>query len=186
MVVSPASGDARRGGLTVAPTKERHAMTRLPLFGLAALFLSATGALALSTQDLIDRYAADGFTRIEVKSGPTQTKVEAIRGTEKVEVVYDNASGSVLKREVEALAPGTLPRTGIEVDTRNRDFVRPGRSDDRVARSDDDDNGRRRGRGSDDSHDDDRDDDRDDSRSDDRGGDDNGGRGRGRGRGGDD
>lgn len=165
-------------------------MTRLPLFGLAALILSATGALALSTQDLIDRYAADGFTRIEVKSGPTQTKVEAIRGTEKVEVVYDNASGSVLKREVEALAPGFSPRAGVEVDTRNRDFLRPGSSDDRVARADDNDNGRGRGRGGDDDSDDDRDDDsdddRDDSRSDDRDGDDNGGRGRGRGRGGDD
>lgn len=159
-------------------------MTRFPLIGLAALFLSATGALALSTQDLIDRFSADGFTRIEVKSGPTQTKVEAVRGTEKVEVVYDNASGSVLKREVEMLAPGRVPAPGIEVDTRDRDFVRTGGSQDRLARSDDDDHGRRHGRGSDDSHDDDShddDSDDDDSRADDHGGDDDGGRGRGRG-----
>ncbi|QYK41414.1 MAG: hypothetical protein KF887_18955 [Paracoccaceae bacterium] len=139
----------------------------------ATLLLSAPAVVALSAQDLIDSYSAEGFTRIEVKSGPTQTKVEAIRGTEKVEVVYDNASGSVLKREVETVAAGA--RAGIEIDTRDRDFLRSARSDDGASDDDGSDgHGRGRGRGGDDSRD-----------GDDRG-DDNGGRGRGRGRGGDD
>jgi hypothetical protein len=91
----------------------------------------------------------------------TQTKVEAIRGTEKVETVFDRATGEVIKQEVETVRSGEDTRPGVEIDNRNRDFVDSARSDD--SRDDD----RRSGRG-----DDDDDDDRDDGRDDDRGDDD--------------
>ena len=38
----------------------------------------------------------DGHTAIEVTRGLTQTKIEAIRGTEKIEVIYDNETGATL------------------------------------------------------------------------------------------
>ena len=68
------------------------------------LALGTTAAFADATTDrLVQELQTDGYTRIEVKTGPTQTKVEAIRGTEKVEFVYDNATGTILKREVDTL-----------------------------------------------------------------------------------
>jgi hypothetical protein len=146
---------------------------RLLATAAALLLAGAAPALALSTQELIDGYAAEGFTRIEVKTGPTQIKVEAIRGTEKVETIYDAASGAVLKREVEAVGPGHDTAPGVEVRDRGRDFLRGGRAgdDDDDASDDDRDDGGDRGRG------------RGGERADDDDGDDHGGRGRGRGRG---
>lgn len=142
-----------------------------------------------STDQLISDLQADGFTRIEVKNGVTQTKVEAIRGTEKVETVFDRATGEVIKQEVETVRAGEDTRPGVEIDTRDSDFVDGARSDDRDdddrrsgrGDDDDDDDDRRSGRdddddgdddrrgGRDDDGDDDHDDDDDDDRDDDRG-----------------
>lgn len=148
----------------------------------SALLLTGQAALALTSEQVIDDLTAQGYTRIEVRNGLTQTKVEAIRGTTKLEVIYDQATGAVLKTETEAVEPGDDTTPGISVRNRNRDFVRvSGRddsddSDDDVSGSDDDDDEDDR----DDDRDDDRNDDRDDDRGDsDRGGDDRGGDDRG-------
>jgi len=117
-----------------------------------------------STDQIVSDLQAQGFTRIEVKNGLSQTKVEAIRGTEKVETVFDRATGEVIKQEVETVRAGEDSRPGVEVSNRDRDFVGGSRSDD-----DDDDDDRRSGR-------DDRDDDDDRSGGHD---DDNDDRGRG-------
>jgi hypothetical protein len=68
------------------------------IFLIAALFaLPSTAALALiDTDGLVAGYQADGYTAIEVTRGLTQTKIEAIRGTEKIEVIYDNETGATL------------------------------------------------------------------------------------------
>ncbi|WP_171173461.1 PepSY domain-containing protein [Ruegeria sp. HKCCD8929] len=102
---------------------------------------------------VIDTLAQQGFRTTEVKNGPTQTKVEAIRGTTKLEVVYDRSTGQIVKQETEPATARDLQGGGIEISTRDRDFARDARRDD----DDDDDNrGRRGGRDDDDDDDDDR------------------------------
>jgi hypothetical protein len=161
-------------------------MNRKTLLLTAAILLSGSMAFAqATTESLVADYQAQGFTRIEVRNGPTQTRIEAIRGTEKVEVTIDRATGQVLKREVERVGVFENTAPGITVRERDRDFVRLVRADDDDSDDDDDrdDNDRDdendddddRGRGDDD------DDDGDDDSSGNRGGsdddddDDNGG-----------
>ncbi len=135
----------------------RHMKRRLRALGLVAAMITLSAqmaAAAITTDDVIATYQADGFTRIEVRVGLTQMKVEAIKGEIKVETIYDIETGDVLKTETEAVRAGENVAPGVSVRERNRDFVR-------VVRSDDDDD-------SDDDNDDDNDDDDDD---DDHGGD---------------
>ncbi|MGJ8602950.1 MAG: hypothetical protein ACSHXH_02410 [Marivita sp.] len=126
------------------------------------------------TDQLVSDLQAQGFTRIEVKNGLTQTKVEAVRGTEKVETVFDRATGAVIEQEIERVDSDDDTAPGVSIRDRNRDFADAGRSDDdddddddrRGGRDDDDDDDDHRG-GRDDDDDDDRDDDRDDDDDDD-------------------
>lgn len=119
---------------------------------MAAVFaLAASMALAQdATQSTVDQFQADGYTRIEVKVGPTQTNIEAIKGDTKVEVVIDKATGAVLKREVATVRPGENTAPGVFVDNRNDDFVDgPDDGDD----NDDDDDNSGSGNGDDDGDD---------------------------------
>ena len=160
--------------------------------------LIAAGALALSSQaghatvtaeGLIAGLQAEGYGWVEVKRGPTQFEVEAVRGREKVEMVIDAATGNVLHRETERADRDDRARSGTEIRERSRDFVdAKGREldddddrhdHDRYDRDDDDD---RRGRDRDNDRDHDDDDDDRDDRDDD---DDDDDRGRDRDRGGD-
>ncbi|MBM1222247.1 PepSY domain-containing protein [Ponticoccus sp. SC2-23] len=154
----------------------------------AAIAIAASVAFAQSSTDqIVSQLQAQGFTRIEIKEGPTQIKVEAIRGTTKVEYVYDNSTGELIKSEVERVSSDDDTSPGIQIRTESDDFVddddddgfddsdddndddddRGGRDDDddddRNDRDDDDDDGDRGGR-------DDNDDDNDDDDDDDRGG----------------
>lgn len=132
------------------------------LISAAVATFAGTMAMAQSAADqIINDLRGQGFERIEIDNGINQIKAEAIRGTQKLEVVYDRATGGILKQEVERVRSGEDTRPGVEIRDRNRDFV-----DDR---DDDDDDDRRGGRDDDDDDRDDRDDDRDD-RDDDRGG----------------
>ena len=97
--------------------------TRLTLLVAAIAFSGSMAFAALSTQDLVDQLGAQGYTRVEVKVGPTQTKVEAIRGTEKLEVVYDNASGETLKSETGTVEAGDDTAPGVSIRNRKHDFV---------------------------------------------------------------
>ena len=153
-------------------------------FALAAASLFA-GTMALADA-FSDKIVADlqsqGFDRIEIKNGPTQTKVEATDGTRKLEVVFDRASGGIVKQEVETLRPGEHIHTGVRLRTEEDDFVdiaddrreddddrrRDRDDDDRRDRDDDDDDRRDRDDDNDDDHDDDDDnDDRDEEEDDD-------------------
>lgn len=145
--------------------------TRITLLVAAFAFSGSMAFAALSTQDVIDGLSAQGYTRVEVKVGPTQTKVEAIRGTEKLEVVYDNASGTTLKSEVEAVRPGEDTAPGVSIRNRDRDFVRvrDNNDDDSTDDNSDDDGVDGDDDGNDDDNDDDGDDDHDDDGDDDHG-----------------
>lgn len=94
------------------------------LMTVSALVLSTSMAFAaLNTETVVTGLKADGYTRIEVKTGPTQTKVEAINGTEKLEVIYDNATGNELKREVGTVGLLENITEGVFYDDRSRDFI---------------------------------------------------------------
>ena len=182
---------------------------RLSLASAAVLATIAAAGHAQSIADqVVSQLTAEGYTRIEVKTGPTQVKVEAIRNGRELEAVYDLATGAILKQEVNAIGADDDTTPGVEIDTRNRDFVdaagnvhddddddgnrglgidrddddRPGRGRGRDDHMDDDDNDDNHGRDDDDRGSDDEDD--DDRASDDDDDDDDSGRGRGRGRGG--
>ncbi len=87
----------------------------------AAIALSAGAAFAaIDGNQLADAYLAKGFSFVEVKIGPTQTKVEAIKDGRKVEVVYDNATGKIIKQEDEADDGDDAGRTGKDVKTVKR------------------------------------------------------------------
>lgn len=105
----------------------RHMKRRMHALGLFAAIVTLSAqmaAAAITSDDVIATYQADGYTRIEVKVGLTQLKVEAIKDDVKVETIYDIETGDILKTETEAVEPGedTAPR--ISVRERNRDFLR--------------------------------------------------------------
>jgi uncharacterized membrane protein YgcG len=118
----------------------RHMKRKMRALGLVALMMTASTqiAMALTTDEVIATFQADGFTRIEVKQGPTQIKVEAIRGTEKVETIYDAETGAVLKSEVETVGPNENVTPGVSVRDRNSDFVDVGDDEDDDDENDDD------------------------------------------------
>ncbi len=120
---------------------------------------------AVNTDALVADLQQQGYSWIEVKRGPTQIEVEAVRGTEKIETVYDIATGEILDHEIDRASRREQNRTGVKVRDSLRDFE--DRDDD-----DDHDDDDRWDDDRDDRHDrdddlDDRDDDRDD-RDDDR------------------
>ena len=157
---------------------------------VAMVLLGGMAAAQSSVEGIISDLQSQGFTSFEVKNGATQSKVEAVRGTEQVEIVIDRASGAVLSTEVGVASARDQGRVGISVrDRSNRDFTRANRSSDdnpassrNRSRSGDDSSRSRsseassRSRGSDDSG---RSRGGDDHGADDHGGD-RGGRGRGR------
>ena len=149
---------------------------RLLSFTAAALLTTGAAFAAIDGDALADAYLADGYTYVEVKVGPTQTKVEAIKDGIKVEVIYDNETQDVIKREQEAVDGAEADRTGKEVRKVNRDFENGKDGDHKGGKDDDaedDDHGKDNGG---DDHDDDGGDDHgDDHGGDDHGGDDHGG-----------
>ena len=111
----------------------------LLLLASAALALTAGAAFAaIDGNKLAEDYLAQGFTFVEVKIGPTQTKVEAIKNGRQVEVVYDNATGAIVKQEEEAADSDDANRTGSQVRTVNRDFEDGDDDDDHGPDHDDD------------------------------------------------
>lgn len=105
----------------------------------AALWLLGTGlaAAAIDTPAVVAGYQTQGYTRIEVKTGLEQVKIEAIRGTEKLEIVYDADTGAVLKTEVGTVRVGEDTTPGVEIRDRRR--ADREKDDDSVSGSGDDD-----------------------------------------------
>ena len=137
---------------------------RAKLLSYTAAVLLTTGAAfaAIDGNALADAYLAEGYSFVEVKVGLTQTKVEAIKDGIKVEVIYDNETQDIIKREREAADAGDADRKGKEVRTVDSDFEGDDdgdRNDDDAEDDDDDDHG--------DDNDDDNSDDSDDDNGDD-------------------
>lgn len=127
--------------------------------------LSTTAALALATspalaQSATDQIVADlqsqGFTYIEVTEGPNQIKAEAVRDGTKLEMIYDSATGEILKQETEAAEGEYATSTGVEIDSDDEDFL----DDDDMDEADDDEDDEEDGQ--EDEDDDDLDDDEED------------------------
>ena len=107
----------------------------LPVATAFALWGAAVSAQSAS-DNIVKQYQDMGFKFIEVKEGVTQTKVEAIMPDgRKVEVIYDNRTGRILKQENERASAEERRRSGVEVDRDNRDFL----DDDEIDDEDDDD-----------------------------------------------
>lgn len=142
----------------------------------AILLASASFAFAaIDTSALVADYQARGYTSIEVKNGPTQTKIEAIRGAEKVEVIYDRATGGILKSETGPAEAGDDVRPGVSIREREKDFLRGSGDDDADGAAADDDDSDEASLGDDDADDDSGDDSGDDDSADDDSGDDDSG-----------
>ncbi len=147
-------------------------MRKLLLTTTALLSLTTGAAFAeLSTQQIADMFP--GAAQIEIKRGLTTTKVEAIVGAEKIEVIFDNATDAVLKREVETLSGDDLAEITGSCGDDNDDDDSTDDSDDDGCDDDlddddlDDDSDDDEDDDSDDDSDDDNDDDSDDDNDDD-------------------
>lgn len=131
---------------------------KLMLFTAAAALSANMAFAAINPQALADAYLAEGYTYVEVKVGPTQTKLEAVMGDRKVEVVYDNATNEIIKKEFDDADNDYVGKTGVEIATSTGDFEDDGNDDE-----------------NDDSVDDENDDDENDDAGDNDESDDNGG-----------
>jgi len=131
-------------------------MKRTLMMTAAFIFGGQMAFAAIDPQALADSYIAEGYTYVEVKQGPTQTKLEAVKGDVKVEVVYDNTTGGIIKQETEQVDDDYIGKTGIEIEDTDRDFE--DNDDDEDDDEDEDDE--------DEDEDDDDDDDNDDDDSD--------------------
>ena len=153
-------------------------MKRLMLLSSALILAATMSNAAVTANDLVSAYQAQGYTRVEVKTGLTQTKVEAVKGKTKVEVIYDTATGEILKQESGRAGRGDRG-IGVEISTEARDFMGGGRNS---GGNDDDESN------DDDSNDDNSNDDdsNDDDSNDNHGDDDGDSHGRGHGRSGHD
>lgn len=96
-------------------------------FLLAAAFaFSANMALALTTDELIATYQSQGFTHISIKSGPTQIQIEAIKDGQKVEVIYDKATGATIKSEAHNIGTVGSADPGVRLREVDHDFAADG------------------------------------------------------------
>lgn len=106
-------------------------MKRIAYLAATVAFLAASSAQAAVDPETLGRdWWSQGFTGIEVTVGRSQVKVEGIRDGQKVEVIYDAATGAELKRETGVAEAGDDIHNGISIRQRNRDFVRADRHDD--------------------------------------------------------
>lgn len=131
--------------------------TKLMLFTAAAALSANMAFAAVDPSALIAELQAQGYTSIEVTVGPTQTKVEAVREGEKIETIYETATGVILKQEIETPDADDLDDLGFEIEFEDEDFLD---GDDDDEDDEDDDEG-------DDDEDDDEDDEDDEDEDDD-------------------
>lgn len=96
---------------------------RLVFFGALAA-VAGNSAMAQGLNDQIVTTLQDmGFTRIEIETGLTQTKVEALRSDVKLEVVYDQETGRIITQEQDRVDADDDTTPGIEISQGDEDFV---------------------------------------------------------------
>ena len=149
-------------------------MRRILLTSTAILIGGVTTSMAgITAQDVARSFQDQGFTNIEVKTGPSQIKVEAERDGVEVETVYDAQTGDVLYHD-SSRADGDDENEGLSFERSRTDFVEGDQylddddhddddDDDRDDDDENDDDDRDHDEDGDDDHDDDHDDHDDDS-----------------------
>ena len=139
-----------------------------PIFFLtAAAFITGSAAFAgLTVESIAADLQAQGFSRIEITQGRSQIKAEATRGGERVDTVYDAATGDVIRSETRLGSSDDNRGSGVSIRSRDRDFVRDSADDGAGDSRDDRDSGSRGNRNRNDSDDSDRSDDSDHNDSD--------------------
>mgnify|MGYP003676580315 CR=1 FL=1 len=143
-------------------------MKRMISISALVLGLSASIAQAQTIAEQVrTQLTSQGYDTIEIKEGRGQIRVEATRGGQKLEVVYDAATGEILSQEVSALDGSSSRDSSDDSDDDHDDDSDDDRDDDSDDDRDDDSDDDRDD-DSDDDHDDDSDDDRDDDSDDDR------------------
>jgi hypothetical protein len=95
---------------------------KLMMFTAAVAFSATMAQATITVNDVVQTYQDAAYTSIEVKEGPTQIKVEAIKDGMKIEVVYDKASGDVIRQESHSASAEDAAQTGVEVSSTDRDF----------------------------------------------------------------
>ena len=113
-------------------------MKNFAMFTATFMLLGSTAMAQVSSQDVIDSLQAQGFTPVEVKTGPSQIKAEAVRDGQRIEVVYDSASGQIITQEF-GPAGAQAGAGGIEVNVEGDDFVNASAAGGSVGGSTDDD-----------------------------------------------
>ena len=86
----------------------------IPLAAAFAIWCGAANADAFTDQIVAD-LQGQGFEFIEIKDSPSFVKVEAIRGSEKLEVIYDRSTGEIVKRENEQADADEVGLSGVDV-----------------------------------------------------------------------
>ncbi len=113
-------------------------MKKFLLTTTAIVGLSAGVAWASPiTDQIVAGLQSQGFDRFEISEGITQVKVEAIRGTTKIELIYDLATGAVLKQETSTVDADDDMAPGVSIDTEDGDFIEVGEDDDDLETDDD-------------------------------------------------
>lgn len=92
-------------------------------FSLILLLSGGAASAQVDVNALASELQAQGFTRIQMRETPNQLKVEAIRGTEKVETIYDKSTRAVLKTETDKVGVFENTSPGVTLQQRNRDFL---------------------------------------------------------------
>ena len=81
-------------------------MKRTLMLTAALLFAGNMAIAAVDTDAIVADLTAKGYTNIEVKTSDTRVKIEAVNGTEKLEVTYDIATGEIVKQETGTVGAG--------------------------------------------------------------------------------
>jgi hypothetical protein len=100
--------------------------TKLTLFAATTALSAGMVFAAIDPKALADRYLAEGYSFVEIKQGPTQTKLEAIMDTTQVEVIYSNETGEIISQESQPADAEYLNRTGVEIKLTRNDFEEVG------------------------------------------------------------
>lgn len=99
-------------------------MKRILLATTAVLTVTAAAARAeTAVEQVIAGLQAQGFTDIEVTTGPNQVKVEASGGGRELEYVYDRFSGEVLMQEAGIDEDEDNEAAAVEVEASDEDFL---------------------------------------------------------------
>ena len=110
--------------------------TAFSAWAMAMAFSSSMAFGAITTDQLISEYQTNGYSYIEVKSGLSQIKVEAVKDGNRIEVIYDIATGAPIKTSTYSVGTIVTPDPGVRLRNTNRDFSRSD-SNDRDDDSDD-------------------------------------------------